>query len=69
MSRQIGEIPTRTFNPGEVIFREGDEAKGEAFLVHMGTVEIRKLITGDSPLASNNLGILAADALLQEAGA
>lgn len=29
----------------------------------------RKLITGDSPLASNNLGKLAAEALLREAGA
>lgn len=29
----------------------------------------RKLLTGDSPLASNNLGVLAADALLREAGA
>lgn len=29
----------------------------------------RKLITGDSPLASNNLGKLAADALLREVGA
>lgn len=28
----------------------------------------RKLLTGDSPLASNNLGILAADALLNEVG-
>ena len=41
MSRQIGDIPTRTFGPGEVIFRQGDDAKGEAFLVHLGTVEIR----------------------------
>lgn len=29
----------------------------------------RKLITGDSPLASNNVGILAADSLLREVGA
>jgi D-lactate dehydratase / protein deglycase len=29
----------------------------------------RKLITGDSPLASNNIGKLAADALLREVGA
>lgn len=29
----------------------------------------RKLLTGDSPLASNNLGKLAADALLREVGA
>lgn len=42
MSRQIGDIPTRTFKPGEVIFQEGDDAKGEAFMVHLGRVEIRK---------------------------
>lgn len=29
----------------------------------------RKLITGDSPLASNKLGKLAADALLRDTGA
>ena len=28
----------------------------------------RKLLTGDSPLASNNLGVLAAEALLREVG-
>jgi len=50
MSRQIGEIPTRTFNAGDVIFREGDEAKGEAFLVHIGKVEIRKLVVGEDRL-------------------
>jgi CRP/FNR family cyclic AMP-dependent transcriptional regulator len=47
MSRQIGEIPTRTFNPGDVIFREGDDAKGEAFFVHIGKVEIRKVMGGE----------------------
>ena len=50
MSRQIGEIPTRTFNPGDVIFREGDDAKGEAFFVHIGKVEIRKLVAGEDRL-------------------
>ncbi len=50
MSRQIGEIPTRTFNPGDVIFREGDDPKGEAFLVHIGRVEIRKLMAGEERL-------------------
>jgi CRP/FNR family transcriptional regulator, cyclic AMP receptor protein len=50
MSRQIGEIPTRTFNPGDVIFREGEDAKGEAFLVHLGKVEIRKLTAGEDRL-------------------
>jgi CRP-like cAMP-binding protein len=42
MSRQIGEIPTRTFKPGDFIFREGDAANGEAFMVHEGRVEIRQ---------------------------
>ena len=50
MSRQIGDIPTRTFNPGDVVFREGDDAKGEAFLVHLGKVEIRKLMAGEDRL-------------------
>ena len=50
MSRQIGEVPTRTFEPGTVIFREGDDAKGEAFMVHMGRVEIRKQIGGEERL-------------------
>lgn len=50
MSRQIGEVPTRTFQPGDVIFREGDDAKGEAFMVHVGRVEIRKRIGGEDRL-------------------
>jgi CRP/FNR family cyclic AMP-dependent transcriptional regulator len=50
MSRQIGEVPTRTFEPGTVIFREGDDAKGEAFMVHQGRVEIRKQSGGDERL-------------------
>jgi CRP-like cAMP-binding protein len=43
-------VPTRTFQPGDVIFREGDDAKGEAFMVHVGRVEIRKHIGGQERL-------------------
>src|SRR5262245_709595 len=50
MSRQIGEIPTRTFNPGDVVFHEGDDPKGEACMVHIGQVEIRKLVAGEQRL-------------------
>ena len=50
MSRQIGDIPTRTFNPGDVIFKEGDDPKGEAFMLHLGKVEIKKLIAGEQRL-------------------
>jgi CRP/FNR family cyclic AMP-dependent transcriptional regulator len=50
MSRQIGDVPTRTFNPGDVIFKEGDDAKSEAFLIHQGKVEIRKNLGGEEKL-------------------
>jgi CRP/FNR family cyclic AMP-dependent transcriptional regulator len=42
MSRQIGEMPTKSFKPGEFIFREGDDAKGEACMVQEGKVQIRR---------------------------
>ncbi len=64
MSRQIGDIPTRIFNPGEVIFREGDDPKAEAFLVHIGKVEIRKLVAGEDRL----LRVLGKGELLGELG-
>jgi CRP-like cAMP-binding protein len=47
MSRQIGDVPTRSFKAGDVIFREGDDPKGEAFMVHMGQVEIRKVFAAE----------------------
>ena len=47
MSRQIGDVPSKSFNPGDVIFREGDPANGEAFLVHEGEVEIRRQVAGE----------------------
>ena len=50
MSRQIGEVPTREFKPGEIIFREGDDPKGEAFMVHIGQVEVRKVVGGEERL-------------------
>jgi len=50
MSRQIGEVPSRTFNAGDVIFKEGDDAKSEAFLIHEGKVEVRKRIRGEDRL-------------------
>jgi CRP-like cAMP-binding protein len=47
-TRQWGaDIPTRSFSAGEVIFREGDDHRGEAFVVHAGKVEIRKKTDGE----------------------
>jgi CRP/FNR family cyclic AMP-dependent transcriptional regulator len=50
MSRPSGEIPSRTFKAGEAIFKEGDDAKGEAFLVHEGKVEVRKNLGSEDKL-------------------
>jgi CRP/FNR family cyclic AMP-dependent transcriptional regulator len=64
MSRPSGEVPSRTFNAGDVIFKEGDDAKSEAFLVHEGKVEVRKNLGGKDTLLNvvtkgNLLGELA----------
>ena len=62
MSRPSGEVPSRTFKAGEVIFKEGDDAKSEAFLVHEGKVEIRKNLGGEDKV----LNLLAKGQLLGE---
>lgn len=45
-SLAVGQLQRRRFAPGEVIFDEGDDARGEAFVVHSGRVDIRKSIDG-----------------------
>jgi len=40
-------VTTRTFKAGEVIFRQGEDARGEAYLVHAGKVEVRKRVDGE----------------------
>jgi S1-C subfamily serine protease/rhodanese-related sulfurtransferase len=37
-----GHIERRRFAPGTVVFEEGADARGEAYVVHAGTIEIRK---------------------------
>lgn len=41
-SLTVGDLERRRLQPGEVIFREGDDPRGEAYLIHAGQVEIRK---------------------------
>ena len=36
-----------TFKPGDVIFRQGDPASEEVYLVHEGMVEVRSRIDGE----------------------
>src|SRR5216683_7747601 len=47
MDRHVEDIRVRTFRPGEVIFRQGEPAIGEAYLVHEGTVEVRSRVDGE----------------------
>jgi CRP/FNR family transcriptional regulator len=47
VAEQIEDVPTKTFEPGDVIFREGDESQSEAYLVHEGTVEARRRVDGE----------------------
>jgi rhodanese-related sulfurtransferase len=42
----LGDIERRRFKAGEVIFNENDDAQGEAYVVHAGTVEIRRRLDG-----------------------
>jgi S1-C subfamily serine protease/rhodanese-related sulfurtransferase len=42
----LGDIERRRFKQGEVIFKEGADANDEAFVIHAGTVEIRRNFDG-----------------------
>src|SRR5438876_4662 len=42
----LGDIERRRFRAGEVIFREGDDPRGEAYVIHAGTVEIKRRLDG-----------------------
>lgn len=45
--KQIADLPSETYRAGEVIFREGDESKSVAYLVHQGAVEVRRRVDGE----------------------
>ena len=47
MIRDAGDVPSRTYEPGAVIFRQGDPSSREAYLLHEGTVEVRKEADGE----------------------
>jgi S1-C subfamily serine protease/rhodanese-related sulfurtransferase len=42
----LGDIERRQFKRGEVIFKEGDDANDEAFVIHAGAIEIRRSFDG-----------------------
>jgi S1-C subfamily serine protease/rhodanese-related sulfurtransferase len=42
----LGDVERRRFAPEQVIFKEGDDPHGEAYVIHGGSVEIRKRFDG-----------------------
>ncbi len=44
----MNKTEERQFAAGQMIFREGDAAGGEAFVIHSGTVAIRKQVHGQA---------------------
>jgi CRP-like cAMP-binding protein len=60
--RRIAGMQSRSFGPGEVVFREGEAGKREAYLVHTGQVEVRRR----TPTGERVLRTLAKGELLGE---
>jgi rhodanese-related sulfurtransferase len=48
----LGDLERRKFKPGETIMKEGDDPHGEAFVIHAGVVEIRRMFNGEHKLLS-----------------
>ena len=47
-----GDIERRRFKAGDVIFSEGDDPRDEAYLIHSGTLEIRRAFDGEARVLS-----------------
>ena len=68
MSSELGELPTRDYEAGAVIFRQGDASDGEAYLIHSGTVEICKSTGADETRRTLGHGDLLGEIALFRAG-
>jgi len=42
----LGDVERRRYKAGETIFREGEDAHAEAYVIHTGSVDIRKQVDG-----------------------
>ena len=67
------QTPEMGYMPGHLTWKFGEKLKEQGFEIvnsdiSGATHQDRKMLTGDSPLAGNALGKLAADALLKEVG-
>jgi CRP/FNR family transcriptional regulator, cyclic AMP receptor protein len=64
MDRKPERIETRLYRTGQVIFREGDDPRDEAFLVHAGRIEVHKRVGRENRV----LHVLVKGELLGELG-
>jgi CRP/FNR family cyclic AMP-dependent transcriptional regulator len=64
MDRKPERIETRLYRTGQVIFREGDDPRDEAFLVHAGRIEVHKRVGQENRV----LHVLVKGELLGELG-
>ncbi len=63
-------VPSRPYKAGEVVFRQGDASNGEAYLVHEGTIELRRMVDGvEQRLRMLGRGDLLGEVALFRAGA
>ena len=46
----LGDLERRRFKAGDVIAKEGDDPRGEAYVVHSGVVEVRRMFDGEHRL-------------------
>jgi rhodanese-related sulfurtransferase len=46
----LGDLERRRFKAGEIIVKEGDDPRGEAYVVHAGVVEARRTFDGEHRL-------------------
>jgi len=65
-----GDIERRRFKPGDIIFHEGDDPRDEAYLIHSGALEIRRVFEGqERVLARLGEGELVGEMALFRKGA
>ncbi len=58
----LSQVQVRRFTPGQTIFKEGDDAHNEAFLIQSGRVTIKKRVGGEE----RTLRVLSEGELLGE---
>jgi rhodanese-related sulfurtransferase len=51
----LGDLERRRFKAGDLIFKEGADPRGEAYLIHSGVIEIRRTFDGEHRLL-NTMG-------------